>query len=78
MDRSKLEPGYRVFEGVSGMSSLSCREDGHSAMGQKNYADGFSVRCHEDSLCIPASWKKPRMIFVNSMSDLFHDEEIPL
>ena len=44
------------------------------AMGQKNYADGFSVRCHEDSLLIPASWKKSRMIFVNSMSDLFHDE----
>ena len=48
------------------------------AMGRKRYADGFSLRCHEDSLCIPASWKKPRMIFVNSMSDLFHDEEIPL
>jgi len=44
------------------------------AMGQKNYVDGFSVRCHEDSLSIPASWRKPRMIFVNSMSDLFHDE----
>ena len=44
------------------------------AMGQKNYLDGFSVRCHEDSLLIPASWKKPRIIFVNSMSDLFHDE----
>ena len=44
------------------------------AMGQKNYSDGFSVRCHEDSLSIPASWKKPRIVFVNSMSDLFHDE----
>lgn len=44
------------------------------AMGQKNYVDGFSVRCHEDSLLIPGSWRKPRMIFVNSMGDLFHDE----
>lgn len=31
-----------------------------------------TVRCHEDSLDIPAGWSKPRMIFVNSMSDLFH------
>lgn len=44
------------------------------AMGQKNYLNGFSVRCHNDSLLIPSSWRKPRMIFVNSMSDLFHDE----
>lgn len=30
------------------------------------------VRCHEDALLIPLGWKKPRRIFVNSMSDLFH------
>ena len=30
------------------------------------------VRCHEDSVDIPFSWKKPRRVFVNSMSDLFH------
>lgn len=30
------------------------------------------VRCHEDALDIPLKWKKPRRIFVNSMSDLFH------
>ena len=30
------------------------------------------VRCHEDALDIPLRWKKPRRIFVNSMSDLFH------
>ncbi|OPX30274.1 MAG: hypothetical protein B1H09_05230 [Gemmatimonadaceae bacterium 4484_173] len=47
------------------------------AMGQKNYTDGFSVRVHPDSLAIPGTWKKPRMIFVNSMGDLFHPE-VPL
>ncbi|MBN2526835.1 MAG: DUF5131 family protein [Deltaproteobacteria bacterium] len=46
------------------------------AMGQPNYVDGFAVRCYKDSLDIPLRWKKPRMIFVNSMSDLFH-EDVP-
>lgn len=47
------------------------------AMGQPNYRDGFAVRMHEHMLVIPESWKKPRMVFVNSMGDLFH-EEVPL
>ncbi|TPQ24905.1 DUF5131 family protein [Methylomonas koyamae] len=34
------------------------------------------VACHEDRLNIPLRWKKPRLIFVNSMSDLFH-ESVP-
>lgn len=42
------------------------------AMGQKNYINGFKLTLHEDALSIPLKWKKPRMIFVNSMSDLFH------
>jgi protein gp37 len=46
-------------------------------MGQANYARGFEVALHEGALQLPLSWKKPRMIFVNSMSDLFH-EEVPL
>jgi len=32
------------------------------------------VRCHEDSVEIPLTWKKPRRVFVNSMSDLFHPD----
>ncbi len=32
------------------------------------------VRCHEDSVKIPFNWKKPRRVFVNSMSDLFHPD----
>ncbi len=47
------------------------------AMGQPNYANGFEVTLHEHALDMPLRWKKPQMIFVNSMSDLFHDE-VPL
>ena len=34
------------------------------------------VRCHEDALEVPLKWKTPRLVFVNSMSDLFH-EKVP-
>ena len=44
------------------------------AMGIDKYKDGFEVRTHEDSLQTPFSWKKPKVVFVNSMSDLFHPE----
>jgi len=47
------------------------------AMGQPNYANGFRVSLHEHVLELPLHWKRPRMIFVNSMSDLFH-HEVPL
>jgi protein gp37 len=47
------------------------------AMGIEKYKDGFKVRTHEDSLQTPFSWKKPKVVFVNSMSDLFHPE-VPL
>lgn len=42
------------------------------AMGQEKYADGFEFRMHESALDIPYTWKKPQIVFVNSMSDLFH------
>ena len=47
------------------------------AMGNPNYANGFRVSFHEHMLDLPLRWKSPRMIFVNSMGDLFH-EEVPL
>lgn len=46
-------------------------------MRSPKYADGFAVRCHEDTLEAPLRWSRPRSVFVNSMSDLFH-EEVPL
>ncbi len=44
------------------------------AMGQPNYRRGFQVSLHEHALELPLRWKKPQMVFVNSMSDLFHVE----
>jgi protein gp37 len=42
------------------------------AMRQRNYINGFELTLHSQSLELPLQWKKPQMIFVNSMSDLFH------
>src|ERR1700689_5089727 len=47
------------------------------AMGIDKYKDGFKLRIHEDALNIPYSWKSPKIVFVNSMSDLFH-KDVPL
>jgi protein gp37 len=46
------------------------------AMGVARYEDGFAVTLHADLVDLPKLWKKPRVIFVNSMSDLFH-EKVP-
>lgn len=43
------------------------------AMGNIRYKNGFDVTIHNDLIEKPLEWKKERMIFVNSMSDLFHD-----
>jgi protein gp37 len=51
------------------------------AMGQPKYQNdgdprtsgpGFAVTVHPDALSIPNSWREPRLVFVDSMSDLFH------
>jgi len=47
------------------------------AMGQPNYRNGFKLTLHPHMLEMPLHWRRPRMIFVNSMSDLFH-EDVPL
>ncbi|MCK5566184.1 MAG: phage Gp37/Gp68 family protein [Planctomycetes bacterium] len=47
------------------------------AMGQKRYKDGFKVSLHPEALQEPYKWRAPRVVFVNSMSDLFH-EKIPV
>lgn len=46
------------------------------AMGNRRYINEFKVTLHYDLIDLPLSWKKPRRIFVNSMSDLFH-KDIP-
>jgi protein gp37 len=47
------------------------------AMGQPNYRSGFKLTLHENALEKPLEWKKPQVIFVNSMSDLFH-KDVPV
>jgi protein gp37 len=47
-----------------------------NAMGQNRYRNGFKVTLQHDVMDVPLHWKRPRMIFVNSMSDLFH-KDIP-
>ena len=42
------------------------------AMGQRNYANGFSPTLQPHMLDKPLQWRTPQLIFVNSMSDLFH------
>jgi len=46
-------------------------------MGIEKYKDGFEVRTHEDALHIPYSWRGSKIVFVNSMSDLFH-KDVPI
>lgn len=45
-------------------------------MGQPNYANGFELTLQPQALDLPLKWKSPQIIFVNSMSDLFH-EDVP-
>lgn len=46
-------------------------------MGQANYRDGFKLTLQPQMLELPLRWKTPKRIFVNSMSDLFH-EDVPM
>ena len=47
------------------------------AMGVDKYKNGFKLALHESELKLPYTWKHQKIVFVNSMSDLFH-EDIPL
>lgn len=47
------------------------------SMGLEKYKNGFAVRTHEDALHTPYTWNKSKIVFVNSMSDLFHPK-VPL
>src|SRR6056297_2114648 len=47
------------------------------AMGNPRYQNGFEVTLHQDKIDEPLTWRKPRFVFVNSMSDLFH-KKVPI
>ncbi len=83
MARSSIEWTEATWNPVTGCTKISsgclnCYAERMSirlqAMGQPNYRDGFAVRTHEHMLGLPLTWRQPRTIFVNSMSDLFHDD----
>lgn len=85
-DRSGIEWTESTWNPVTGCTKLSsgcqhCYAERMAkrlqAMGHPNYAHGFDVTLHEHMLEVPLKWTKPRMIFVNSMGDLFH-EDVPL
>jgi protein gp37 len=42
------------------------------AMGNPRYRNAFELTLHEDQLTLPLRWRQPKIVFVNSMSDLFH------
>ena len=83
--KSKIEWTEVTWNPVTGCSKISsgCKncyaeKMAHrlKAMGSPRYKNGFTVTLHEDLVTRPKKWKKPKMIFVNSMSDLFH-EKVP-
>jgi protein gp37 len=85
MNKSKIEWTESTWNPVSGCTKVSrgcdnCYAERMAmrlkAMGTKGYENGFEVTLHPESLEKPLKLKKPQMIFVNSMSDMFH-EKIP-
>ncbi|WP_331763181.1 phage Gp37/Gp68 family protein (plasmid) [Streptomyces sp. NBC_01369] len=53
---------------LKGMGAAKYQTDGNP----KTSGPGFGLAMHQDTLTDPLRWKKPRRVFVNSMSDLFH------
>lgn len=85
MASSKIEWTESTWNPITGCTKISagcknCYAESMSkrlkAMGQANYKNAFKLTLHEQVLEYPIQWKKPQTIFVNSMSDLFH-EQVP-
>jgi protein gp37 len=83
--KSKIEWTESTWNPVTGCSKISpgCRNcyaermaRRLKAMGAVNYRNGFEPTWHERTLDLPLEWRQPQTIFVNSMSDLFH-ESVP-
>ncbi|MDY6793814.1 MAG: phage Gp37/Gp68 family protein [Actinomycetota bacterium] len=81
MARSAIEWTESTWNPVTGCTKISpgcqhCYAERMSkrlqAMGHPNYVNGFELAMHEHALELPLRWRRPQVIFVNSMSDLFH------
>ena len=86
MARSAIEWTESTWNPVTGCDKISpgckhCYAEAMArrlrAMGQPNYRQGFELALHPVMLERPLAWRKPQVIFVNSMSDLFH-KDVPL
>jgi protein gp37 len=84
-DKSQIEWTDATWNPVTGCSKISpgcknCYAERLAGrlerMGNPRYRNGFNVTLHSDQLNLPLRWKQSRRIFVNSMSDLFH-ESVP-
>lgn len=84
-DKSTIEWTEATWNPVTGCSKVSpgcknCYAERMAhrlfAMGQPRYRNAFEVTLHDDLVALPLRWREPRLIFVNSMSDLFH-EDVP-
>ena len=82
-NRTKIEWTDSSWNPVTGCTKISSGcENCYAATFAKRlkathnprYRNGFEVTVHEDLIQTPLTWKSPRKIFVNSMSDLFHEE----
>jgi protein gp37 len=83
---TKIEWTEATWNPVTGCTKLSagCKNCYAARMAQRlvamknsRYKNGFDLTLHEDLVDLPRSWRAPRIIFVNSMSDLFH-ADVPL
>lgn len=83
MKQTKIEWTETTWNPVTGCTKssagcLNCYAERMAkrlkAMGNIRYEKGFEVTIHEDILERPLHWKQSKMIFVNSMSDIFHDD----
>ena len=86
MGSSKIEWTESTWNPVTGCTKISpgCKHCYAETFAERwrgipghPYQQGFDLKLWPDRLLLPSSWKKPRMIFVNSMSDLFH-WDVPL
>lgn len=80
MSKSKIEWTDRTWNPVTGCTKVSqgCKNCYAERMYDRFHGHGSfkNVICHEDRLNQPLKWKEPSLVFVNSMSDLFH-EDVP-
>lgn len=85
-DRSGIEWTEATWNPLTGCSKVSpgckaCYAERFArrlqAMGVDKYRNGFALTLHPQALAEPLRWHRPRLVFVNSMSDLFH-EDVPL